>query len=208
MLESILIAPIWYLFGRFSNYFIPNKSISNNFIHTLHALFFVILYNIDLKSYALDLTSAGFYLYDLIYIIYKMIKTLDISTFPFVIHHCIAIYGYKLTTTEYFRPTILYIYYILELSNFSLYLTYYIYKKYPKEYNLKILSQCFQFLWYTYFRVILLFKFSHSIQDTILGSGLDKMGIFFCLKLMGLYWSFNLFNKCVKDLYGSRASRS
>ena len=144
-------------------------SLSKNIVHFIHALIFVLYYNTNYdKSYLIDLSSS-FYIYDLFYII-SQIMHLKYSIYaqgPFVVHHIIAIYGLHLCSLDILSELVLKIYYILENSNFMLYIAYHVNKTCKKDTYFVKFVELLQYLWYTYFRVVYFTLFIFSNITTI-----------------------------------------
>lgn len=203
---------VFYLFSLVfwpSSYFIfkrynQNKSLAKNFNHLLHAVLFVKLYKFldhNVLNYPI-IFSLGFYTFDIFYILHSLtIKRESFSRhFPYIIHHIIANYGLWLALVDYCRGEIMYFYYILEYSNFLLYASYHIQKAYPNHKNLIIVSESFQFVWYTYFRIVRFLIYSYQIREVFYSVDFSVKCAALVLFFMGVYWSFNLFQKCLRFL--------
>ena len=196
--------PLWFLtliaFNKFSSTF----EIAKNANHFLHALVFVCLYRLEtyLQLKYLILLSIGFYSYDFLYILYQVIAKKENMTkhLPFLIHHIIADYGLFLAYTDYMRSHILYLYYLLEFSNFMLYTSYYVSKRWSNYKNLQLVSFSFQFIWYSYFRVIRYSIYMYKIWSTFMLVSTYIQIANSILFLMGFFWSYKLFRKCLKEL--------
>jgi len=200
----ISVLPFWkgtqFIFSRISN----NFEIAKNANHFLHAGLFVTLFRLSnvLDINYLILLSMGFYSYDFLYILYSILisKEKIIKHLPYIIHHLIANYGLYLAYINYFREHILYLYYLLEFSNFMLYTSYYVSKKWPDYKNLQLVSFSFQFIWYSYFRVIRYGIYMYKIWNIFMETGPYVQLANSILFGMGFYWSFNLFKKILRDL--------
>ena len=196
--------PFWfcslYFFKKCSNTF----DIAKNANHFLHALLFVSLYRLEtyLDIKYLILMSIGFYTYDLLYILYIIAfqREKPFKHLPFIVHHVIANYGLYLAFTAYMTAHILYLYYLLEFSNFMLYTSYYVSKRWPKYKNLQLVSFSFQFVWYSYFRVVRYALYMYKIWTIFLTVTHYVMVANALLFAMGLFWSYKLFRKCLKEL--------
>jgi hypothetical protein len=120
---------------------------------------------------------------------------------PYVIHHIIANYGLYLALTHYLRQEIMYFYYLLEYSNFLLYISYHIQKAYPNHTVLILVSDCFQFVWYSYFRIIRFLIYWFKIKSLYFDAYFFiQLGVVI-LFLMGGFWSLKLFKKCLNGLH-------
>ena len=178
-------------------------NISKNILHFIHALIYVIYYKTEYdKSYLIDFT-ASFYSYDLIFIMSQIIKKK--ATFnthgAYIIHHIIAIYGLYICSMDISSHFILMMYYILENSNFMLYVAYHVNKSYYKHtYFLRII-ELLQYLWYTYFRVVYFSKFLiNEIHEIYSHKIILSYFLLASLYLMGVYWSYKLFLKNIKNI--------
>ena len=180
-----------------------DTNISKNILHFIHALIYVIYYKTEYdKSYLIDFT-ASFYSYDLIFIMSQIIKkkTTFSTQGAYIIHHSIAIYGLYLCSMDISSHFILMMYYILENSNFMLYVAYHVNKSYYKHTYFVRIIELLQYLWYTYFRVIYFTEFLINEIDEIYS---HKMIISYfllaSLYFMGLFWSYKLFLKNIKNI--------
>jgi len=200
--ENILFYLFSLFFWPFSFYFISlfqqKVEIIKNFTHLFHALLFVVLFKtLYLYIHYAIILSLGFYSSDIFYIFYSLIVKKDkfIRHFPYLIHHFIAFYGLYLALSNYCREQIIYFYYILEYSNFLLYTGYHIQKEYSNYKNLLLVSQAFQFVWYTYFRVIRFLIYLFQIREIFVNVNISIQMITIILFGMGAYWSWSLFQK-------------
>jgi len=178
-------------------------NISKNIAHFIHALIFVIYHktNYD-KSYLINL-STSFYIYDLIYIILQLSlhkNTLN-SQGPFVVHHIIAIYGLYLSSIDMSSNFIITMFYILENSNFMLYVAYHVNKSYTKFPYCVYTIEFIQYVWYTYFRIVYFSSYLLSSLDEIyLHNTIISYILLAALYCMGVFWSYKLFIKNVKNI--------
>ena len=175
-----------------------NDNLSKNIVHFIHALIFVLYYNTNYdKSYLIDLSSS-FYIYDLFYIILQIIqlKSSIYTQGPFVVHHIIAIYGLHLSSLHTLSEFILKLYYILENSNFMLYIAYHVNKTCKKDTYFVKFVELIQYFWYTYFRVVYFTLFIISNINTIVAhKDIVPHIVLIILYSMGLFWSYKLFIK-------------
>ena len=200
-LFSIGFWPLAYIFAKKYN---TNSAIIKNYIHFLHAILFVAFYKIldhSILSYPI-IFSLGFYTCDMAYIFYNIAKGDNYKKhLPYTIHHIIANYGLYLALTQYLREEIMYFYYLLEYSNFLLYISYHIQKAYPNHTILILVSECFQFVWYSYFRIIRFLIYWLKIKSLYVDAYfLIQLGVII-LFFMGAFWSFKLFKKCLNGLH-------
>ena len=198
----ISLLGLWrLLFLGVSNF--TEKSISKNILHFIHALIFVIYYKLYYnRSYLIDI-STSFYTYDLIYIILQLAqkKTTFNLQGPFIAHHIIAIYGLYLSSINSSSNFILMTYYILENSNFMLYVAYHVNKTCTKFPNLVRLVEFLQYLWYTYFRVVYFSIYLVKDREEIYShNNVISYFLLTTLYFMGLFWSYKLFLKNIKNI--------
>jgi hypothetical protein len=176
--------------------------IAKNYTHFIHALIYVIYYkNITDTTYLISL-STGFYIFDLFYILYGLIikNSRYGEQIPFIIHHCIAIYGLYLGKIGYFADIVLYMYYLLEYSNFLLYISYHVHKRYPMYKYLVVSVEFLQYIWYSYFRIVRFSKFIYDKRLLIFSTPIYIIIPLMTLYLMGCIWSYKLFRKNLKNL--------
>ena len=201
--ENILFYFFSIIFWPFSYYcislFHQKPEIIKNFTHLFHAILFVSLYKVlDFNNINYPIVlSIGFYTCDIFYIIYSLFVKKDtfLRHLPYLVHHLIANYGLYIALSDYCREQIIYFYYILEYSNFLLYTGYHIQKEYSNNKNLLLVSVSFQFVWYTYFRVIRFLLYLFQIRELFVTVYVSIQLITIILFGMGAYWSWSLFQK-------------
>ena len=189
--------------------------ISNNIVSLIHCLLFTAHHNYDYNvDYAVHM-SIGYYIYDLLYIftcIYR-VKSKDEfkRRFPFILHHLIGIYLLNASQTGESKYHLLCGYNILETSNIMLYVSYHLHKNYVNYVHLNIISEFFQMLWYSYFRIIKLSSFIYANQTFFLQFHSTTRGVIIILHFMGIIWSYKLVKKNIKNfnvLKGIYSSKS
>jgi hypothetical protein len=177
--------------------------ISSNIVSLIHCLLFMAHHNYDYNlDYAIHM-SIGYYTYDLIYIftcIYK-VKSKDEfkRRFPFIIHHLFGIYLLKLSLIGKSKEQILYGYNILETSNVMLYVSYHLHKEYGNYLHLNIMSEFFQLLWYSYYRVIKFLLYIHDNKAQYFQFHSTTQFVIVALYFMGVIWSYKLVKKNIKN---------
>jgi len=199
---TVIFLGFWHLLFAGLQRFLDNN-ISKNVVHFIHALLFVIYHNTNYeKSYLIELSSS-FYIYDLFYIILQLIQ-FKASVYvqgPFVLHHIIAIYGLYLCSLDILSELILQIYYILENSNFMLYIAYHVNKTCTNHSYIVKSVELIQYVWYTYFRVVYFTSFIIiNINQIYLDASLLSHILLATLYAMGLFWSYKLFIKNIKNV--------
>jgi hypothetical protein len=141
-----------------------HAGLSNNMVSAIHcSLYLLQYYYVRNDKLAMNYTihvSVGFYIYDLLYFlrfIYNAIITRQKPShihFVYVFHHILAIYLLTDIIVSKYTDILLCCYYLIELSNLTLYVSYHIRKEYPTHKPVIILFDIFHLLWYSYFRVI------------------------------------------------------
>ena len=200
----LLALLFWPISHKFFVYLLNGRTeIGKNINHFLHALIYVFLYKIiPYHVKYLILVSIAFYTFDTGYIMNELYR--EIYSYkrqlPYLIHHGIAIYGLYLAYTDYYTEIVMYFYYLLEYSNFMLYISYHIQKSYPNNRSLQLVSQSLQLVWYSYFRIIRFLVYLYKIWPIFLETTATVKTMFVSLFIMGFYWSFNLFKKCKKEI--------
>ena len=200
---TLLFLGFWHTLFVSVLHFKP-EDIGKNIVHFIHAIIYVVYYNTELDKYYLVHLSAGFYIYDLLYIINQIVKKNVFSTLsPYIIHHLIAIYGLYFSLVNLLNiasDIVFMMFYILEISNFMLYISYHIHKSYPEYNNIKNASELIQFIWYTYFRVLYFTRFILIHINYIYTHSITVHFVLITLYSMGLIWSYRLFTKNLKTL--------
>jgi hypothetical protein len=195
----------WGAALTFLGHFNKNTAIVKNWVHALHAFCFIICYKWMSAPDWINLSimgSIGFYAFDTLHLLQQCYITGSIKkNAMFLIHHSIAIYGLFIAFSDSLKQAIiLHVYYLLEYSNFLLYASYHIHKSYPENRNAILISECFQFVWYSYFRII---RFSlvymHNFKIILSVDLCLQVGVIL-LFFMGVFWSWTLFKKCAKGL--------
>jgi len=197
----------WAAFHYLRRYWNQNTAIVKNAVHFIHALFFIVFYKGSNTQTAITdsvMCSMGFYCFDTIYLLRQC--ALDVINIKrhavYLIHHMIAAYGLWLAFIDQNRHEILHFYYLLEYSNFLLYISYHMHKACPEYKNAILVSECFQFVWYSYFRIVRFVLYFVQIRNAYfeMNYPLIQLGLIL-LFFMGLFWSFALFTKCASGLF-------
>jgi hypothetical protein len=91
----------------------------------------------------------------LLYALYAKKTTQQKQYIIYVVHHFIGLYILHTALTDDKNvDKFLYFYYLAELSNITMYLSYHIRKEYPTRHDMLRVSEFAQLLWYSYFRII------------------------------------------------------
>ena len=207
MINIGYIIPIICFWNTITNEISKYKQelISSNIVSLIHCLLFMAHHNYDYNlDYAVHM-SVGYYTYDLMYIftcIYRLKSKNEFKRrFPFVIHHLFGIYLLKLSLMGKSKEHILYGYNILETSNIMLYVSYHLHKEHGNYLHLNIISEFFQLLWYSYFRVIKFSLYLHSNKMQLFQFHSTAQCVVFGLYFMGVIWSYKLVKKNIKNFY-------
>lgn len=143
-------------------------------------------------EYAVQI-SIGFYLYDTIY----LLKSLSIM---YILHHVITIYLINLAmSAPQHAASILKGYYILEVSNIMLYVSYHVRKAHPSKAALIMASELLQLVWYSYYRIFKLTPYLYEISEEAFSTGFGTVAMICAIYAMGLGWSYKLLLKNVNN---------
>jgi hypothetical protein len=201
-------------------------SIANNLVSFIHCITFIGHYNYDYNvEYAVHI-SIGFYAYDLFFIFSQMygfrsratltvtataitnMKTEFKKYTPFIAHHIVGIYLLYASLAGESKHHILGGYNILEKSNIMLYISYYLHKEYHGYPKLNALSNCIQFLIYSYYRVVSMSFFLYENTTAFLQFHYMTQVMIIILYCMGFEWSYKLFQKNIKFYHGLNVDKS
>jgi len=190
-------------------YYPPN--IANNAVSFIHCLTFIAHYNYDYNlDYAIHI-SIGFYLYDLLFIFaclyQKPLKDELKQRAPFIMHHIVGIYLLYATLAGESKHHILGEYIILEKSNIMLYISYYLHKEYQGYLKLNALSDCIQFLTYSYYRVFVMSFFLYENTTAFFQLHYMTQVMIIMLCCMGVAWSYKLLQKNIKNYHGLKVAK-
>jgi len=207
MLNISYIIPLICFWNTITNEISKYKQevVSNNIVSLIHCLLFMVHHNFDYNiDYAVHM-SMGYYTYDLLYIIsciYKLKSKDEFKRrFPFIIHHFIGIYllNASISGSEESKEHLLHGCNILETSNIMLYISYHLHKEYANYLQLNIISEFFQLLWYSYFRVIKFSLFTLVNKNHFYNFRYRTQCVIIMLYFMGILWSYKLVKKNIKN---------
>lgn len=135
-----------------------DQGVVNNLVSAIHCAGYIVQYTINHDHNYTIHVSIGYFIYDLMYLLYALYakKTTQQKQYIiYVVHHFIGLYILHTALTDDKNvDKFLYFYYLAELSNITMYLSYHIRKEYPTRYDMLRASEFAQLLWYSYFRVI------------------------------------------------------
>jgi hypothetical protein len=182
------------------------EEVSKNIIHFIHGLIFILYHNYRIDMVYITHVSIGFYIYDLIYLFTTVLKFKDKlgQQLPYFIHHIITITILHGSLYNAYFLSILNGYYIFEMSNMMLYISYHIHKEH-KNYKLIYVTDFIQLIWYSYYRIIKILVFSYEIIDEILEQKASLCIMLFVIYLMGVSWSYKLVIKNINNFNSYKA---
>lgn len=159
--------------------FLPHKNKNITVGHVQNVLSLTCIY---FENYITAMNVAiAYYLFDSYCIIISLTSTVDSMKLLFLGHHLISLYF--LSDDD----LVISIFNIIEISNLSLIFVYYLRKSRWWNHHFYF----FQFLWYSYLRLIHTLPYSNSFHE------LDDVGkVMISLLYIGsAYWSFGLFKQ-------------
>ena len=185
-----------------------NEEVSKNIIHFIHGIIFIAYHNYSIDMIYITHVSIGFYIYDLIYlstyILKDKVNDKDENKItkhtPYIVHHIITV---KILYSSLYDPHFLSIlkgYYIFEMSNMMLYISYHIHKEY-KNNKLLVVTDFIQLMWYSYFRIIKILLFCYSVRYEIYEQTIVSQIMLLIIYLMGISWSYKLVTKNINNFY-------
>ena len=176
------------------------EEVSKNIIHFIHGLIFIVCHDYKHDMIYITHVSIGFYIYDLIYLLTTSLKVEDklSRNAPYIIHHIITIKILYSSLYNLYFLSILNGYYIFEMSNMMLYISYHIHKEH-KNYKLIYATDFIQLIWYSYYRIIKILLFSIINKNEILDNHVSIPIMVFIIYLMGMSWSYNLVLKNITN---------
>jgi len=135
-----------------------DHGVVNNMVSAIHCAGYIFQYTINQDHNYTIHVSIGYFIYDLMYLLNTLYakKTTQQKQYTiYVVHHFIGLYMlHTALTDDKNLDNFLYFYYLAELSNITMYLSYHIRKEYPTRHDILRISEFAQLLWYSYFRVI------------------------------------------------------
>ena len=187
-----------------------NEEVSKKIIHFIHGIIFIAYHNYSIDMIYITHVSIGFYIYDLIYlstyILKDKVNDKDENKYklnkhaPYIIHHIITV---KILYSSLYDPHFLSIlkgYYIFEMSNMMLYISYHIHKEY-KNNKLLVVTDFIQLMWYSYFIIIKILLFCYSVRYEIYEQTIVSQIMLLIIYLMGISWSYKLVTKNINNFY-------
>jgi hypothetical protein len=150
--------------------------------------------------------SIGYFIYDLIYIL-QTIYNATIKRHPppqnhvvYVFHHIIGLYLLNDTLTSIYSDSILHAYYFAEVSNLTLYTSYYLRKEYPNHKTITVVFDAFQLIWYSYFRIIQISLLLYDNAAQFFDYTLVGQASLVIIHTMGILWTCALIKKNIVNI--------
>jgi hypothetical protein len=181
------------------------EEVGKNIMHFIHGLIFIVYHNYYNNNtdmiYATHI-SIGFYIYDFLYLTAYIIKFKDkISQHaPYIVHHMFTVIILYNSLYNIYFISILNGYYIFEMSNMMLYVSYHIHKEHNINKKLLFFITFIQLLWYSYFRTVKILFFCYSIKYQIFEQSAVLQTMLVIIFLMGLSWIYKLTIKNINNL--------
>jgi len=203
----IPILAFWHTISSEIHKYKETANVAHNMVNAIHCMLYIIQYNYSgTMNYAIHV-STGFYIYDLLHLLRSIYddtaqthrKRFIHQRTVYVIHHIIGIYLLYDTLYNDNTEIILYAYSLTEISNIMLYVSYHLHKEYPTYKRAISLSQFIQFLWYSYFRIILGSIFVYQNKDHFLQYSFVIQSCIMSLYIMSIAWSYILLKKNIAN---------
>lgn len=194
LINTLLVG---YSYLKFDYQNFERFKIQYNLFHLFHAILCVTNY---LSGRFIVNTTGPFFLVDTLKLCYEYFYQLKKDRLTFILHHIISLFALYLISQNYLSEEIQTVFYLLELSNISLYINYHIIKMHRYNNSLKIASLTFQVIWYSYYRI---YEFGKFIMDNFDKFIDNKILVIFTLYiyLLGIVWSLILVRKWINKLF-------
>lgn len=171
-------------------------------VSAIHCVSYIAQYtNIPDRNYTIHV-SIGYYIYDLLYLLHSLYakKTTQAKLYTiYVFHHFILLYMLITIPNEHREP-VLHSFFLAELSNITLYLSYHLHKEYPQHDNIIRATEFIQLLWYSYFRVYRAsLLFYNDVHDLLFQYSLVYKCSGYLIYLMGIICSVSLVKKNIAN---------
>jgi hypothetical protein len=150
--------------------------------------------------------SIGYFIYDLLYIL----RTIYIASlsgekppqnyYIYVLHHILGLYLLNDTLTSIYTGTLLRAYYLAEISNLSLYLSYHLHKEYPTHKRIIYFADLIQLIWYSYFRIIRISLLLYDNASQFFDYTLAGQASLVIIYIMSFLWTCALIQKNIANI--------
>lgn len=169
-------------------------AVGKNAVHLLHSAMFALHYNFEYELRHAVQLSIGFYLYDTARLCLS-------KTGPwYILHHAMTMYllNAALTVPQH-APSLLKGYYMLEMSNVMLYVSYHVHKEHGDKPALVMASELLQLGWYAHYRIFKLTPYFYEVIAEALTLGIGACAMIAVIYVMGLGWSYRLVLKNIDN---------
>jgi hypothetical protein len=112
-----------------------NIKVSRNFISTIHASLVLIFYTFNVSYLSLFAMSFSYYIFDALIEFYEFMKLRRLYNLCMIVHHLVSCFAISYLLDQKLTEIIYYAFCMIEISNFPIYLTYYLIQK---KFNNKI----------------------------------------------------------------------
>jgi TLC domain len=198
----IPIFALWHTITTEVRKYKHDHGVANNMVSAIHCVSYIAQYtNIPDRNYTIHV-SIGYYIYDLLYLLYALYakKTTQVKQYTiYVLHHFIVIYMLLITLTDQDREPLLHTFFLAELSNITLYLSYHLHKEYPQHGNIIRATEFIQLLWYSYFRVYRSSLLLYNDDVHLSNYSIVYQCSAYLLYLMGIFCSVSLVKKNIAN---------
>ena len=173
------------------------NKISNNLFKLSHSIVisglsgFYTWYPNEITKTLIFLISETYFTIDMI----QLISSPKIE-YPLIVHHMITMFYLLCVYIGYHSDLLINLYLMGELSNLSIWITYHLIKTSQNK-DLILVSNIFQFFWYSYFRI-------YRLTDIIIKNNYifsTYLAPILIIYLMGFVWSFYLFKQIYVERY-------
>ena len=173
------------------------NKISNNLFKLSHSIVisglsgFYTWYPNEITKTLIFLISETYFTIDMI----QLISSPKIE-YPLIVHHMITMFYLFCVYIGYHSDLLINLYLMGELSNLSIWITYHLIKTSQNK-DLILVSNIFQFFWYSYFRI-------YRLTDIIIKNNYifyTYLAPILIIYLMGFVWSFYLFKQIYVERY-------
>jgi len=190
-----------------------DHTVANNIVCAIHSFVYIIHYNYNYNmEYAIH-ASAGYYIYDLFYIFQCIRASSSASSAsssatthqlqqraPYIIHHLIGTYLLYDTLISDNTGPLLHAYYLLEVSNIMIYVSYHLHKEYHTYKTVISFAEFIQLLWYSYYRVYLFSNFLYHNQPRLFEFSRMSQCFIVILYTIGIMWTCKLVKRNIGNL--------
>ena len=204
------ILAFWHTITTEVRKYKEHPGVANNMVSAIHCSLYLLQYqfNHDDKlamKYTIHV-SFGYFIYDLIYILHTIYNaTIKRQPPPqnhvvYVFHHILGLYILNDTLTSIYSDSILHAYYFAEISNLTLYTSYYLRKEYPNHKTITVVFDAFQLIWYSYFRIIQISLLLYDNASQFFDYTLAGQASLVIIHTMGILWTCALIKKNIANI--------